>query len=201
MNSFFFPNKSLSTQVGGGFRYGDRLKRKRRKHHKIHITNQLGLSFYPCSHPNPLNKNNIWKKTTSRTTDQNIDQKRMKRKTFQIKFSCFYLGTTTKKIPLATINWQIRNWLCGSGAGIFQWHQLLCHYCGWPKSEWGRWTAGSWLGLHPWPRSTPVQAYMVRLPSELRLSPGSGNPCWLHKLLSNKIENLPASAPTPTQFC
>lgn len=98
--------------------------------------------------------------------------KKNEKKNISNKVQLFLFGNNNnKKIPLATINWQMRNWLCGSEAGIFRWHQLLCHYCGWPEREWGRSTAGSWLGSDPWPRSTPVQPCRVRLPSEPWLSP------------------------------
>lgn len=122
------------------------------------------------------------------------------KKTFQIKFSCFYLETTTKKIPLATINWQIRNGPCGSAAGIFRWRLLLCHYCGWSTSE----RVSEQLGAG-W--ACVAEAAAQDAPSELatplrwRLFPGTGNPRWPLESTSKKWESKPSSlVPGPGEF-
>lgn len=76
----------------------ERKEGKERKEQKKKT--QPSLDAHPILVPSS-NKNNIYIyiKPTSRTTDQNTDQKKNKRKTFQIKFSCFYLETATTNNP------------------------------------------------------------------------------------------------------
>lgn len=157
-----------------------RRKRKRKKEQEKKIL--FGLSLSPC--PLPLQWKQYKKKAHIKDNWSKHRSKKNKRKTFQIKFSCFYLETTTTKIPLATINWQIRNWLCGSGAGIFRWHLLLCHYCGWSTSERGEWTAGRWLGLCPLSSSSQGQSFQVKHPFEMLSFP------WNWKSLLASISSL-----------
>ena len=71
------------------------------------------------------------------TTDQNTDQKKNQRKTFQIKFSCFYLDTTTTKNPTCHNKLTNKKLTLWWRAGIFRWHLLLCHYCGSPQGSGG----------------------------------------------------------------
>lgn len=91
------------TLTNEAFQYKRKKKRgrKEKKGKNRKKETQPSLDAHPILVPSSSNKNNIYIyiKPTSRTTDQNTDQKKNERKTFQIRFSCFYLETATTNNP------------------------------------------------------------------------------------------------------
>lgn len=112
----------------------EKRERRGRKREKNRLKKNPVWTLILCLSPPPPIKTKQNKKTHIKDKWWKHRSKKNERKTFQIKLSGFYLETTTQ-IPLATMNWQIRNWLCGRRAGIFRRHLPPCHYRGWPTSE------------------------------------------------------------------
>lgn len=89
----------------------DKEKRKEKEEKKEQKKTKACLDSHSIPVPSPSNKNNI-KKSHIKDADQNRSKKN-ERKTFQIKFSCFYLETTTKSPTchnkLTNTKWPLRS--------------------------------------------------------------------------------------------
>lgn len=89
----------------------DKEKRKEKEEKKEQKKTKACLDSHSIPVPSSSNKNNI-KKSHIKDADQNRSKKN-ERKTFQIKFSCFYLETTTKSPTchnkLTNTKWPLRS--------------------------------------------------------------------------------------------